>query len=146
MKEVENSMVTITDALLRNNIFETVYDKINTGKSSYGASSIPSLYGALPDVDPSFPAIVIENTKVDEDEFTVDTTRTSASKSITVIIHIFAKKGKDVEIIADGISANLRSPFSGATLISISDSDGAMFPNEQKIKMKTLSVGYMRRS
>jgi len=140
-------MVTISDSTLRSNVYETIYDIINTGKSSYGASSVPDLYGGYPDwEDVSYPNIIVNPIEVGEDTFTVDTARSVSNKTIVVIIEIFTKKNKDLDIIADGIVSGIKaSPFTGVYITGVQENIGIVFPNEDKVKQKTITITFMRR-
>lgn len=140
-------MVTITDSGIRHTIYETVYDIINGTKSSYGASGTPTLYGGMPDLNSiTFPAIVIMPVEVSEDEPLFHTTQYNTMKSAVVTVMCFAKSNKDVDYLGDGVTNALRSSsFSGAFLVNVGDDNSFITPNEQKIKVKTLSFTYMRR-
>jgi len=139
-------MVTIIDSTIRQTVYETIYDTINVATSTFGASSAPSVYGGYPDErSVSFPCIIIQPVNVSDNEFTIDTTRTSSTKDIVVITEIYATKNKDLDIIADGIVNTLKSPISGIFLTNTEDAYGIMLPNDNKIKQKTLTFTFMRR-
>lgn len=145
-----NTMVTITDSGLRSTVFETIYDIINTDKSLYASALTPSwnptLYGGLPDLDTiSFPSIIIMPITVNETEFTIDTSRQSTTKDITVNILLFAKKNKDLDYLSDGITNSLKLVTQGIVLNQITESFNAIYPNDQKIKSKTLNFSFSRR-
>jgi len=139
-------MVTINDSTVRSNIYETVYDRINTDKSGYNASSTPALYGGHPDWESaSFPNIIINPIEIDESAYTIDTTRSVSNKTIVIIIEIFTKKNKDLDFIADGVSASMKTNIPGIYIVSTGEDNGVVFPNESKIKMKTMTFTFMRR-
>jgi hypothetical protein len=143
-------MVTITDSNPRSTVFETVYDIINTDKSLYGASLspswVPTIYGGMPELDTiTYPAIIILPVTINENELTVDTTRTSSTKTITVNAVLFAKKNKDLDYLSDGVTNSIRINTSGIYLTEISESSNVIYPNEQKIRSKTINFTFMRR-
>lgn len=140
-------MVTILDSAIRSTIYETIYDLINTDKATYGASAIPTLYGGYPDVASiTYPNIIILPVSVDEGEFTVDTTRNSTTKTINVTVEVYAKKNKDLDFLADGVSATIRdNTFSGAFLTAVNEGTNFLFPNDQKVKSKNLTFTFVRR-
>ncbi|RLG33404.1 hypothetical protein DRN98_03980 [Methanosarcinales archaeon] len=139
-------MVTINDSSIRSNIYESVYDLINNDKSGYGSSSEPSLYGGHPDWDScSFPNIIINPIEVDESDYTIDTNRSVSNKTVVVVIEIFTKKNKDLDIIADGVGGSLKTNIPGLFIVNTSEDNGVVFPNEMKIKMKTMTFTFMRR-
>lgn len=137
-------MVTISDSTIRNNVYETIYDLINSSKSSYGS---PALYGGYPDVKTiSFPNIIIYPIRVDESEYTIGSSRTSTTKDVVVQIEIYSEKNKDLDIISDGLTSTIRgNTFSGLMLNSVTEDVGAVFPNESKVKLKTLMFNFKRR-
>ena len=139
-------MVSISDSTIRNNVYETIYDQLNTDKSTYGASSTPALYGGHPDWESaSFPNIILNPIEVDEADYTVDTTRSVSNKTVVVIIEVYTTKNKDLDIIADGVSASMKTQFTGLFLVNAAEDNGVVFPNDEKIKMKTMTFTFMRR-
>lgn len=140
------NMVDITNSSIRHTLYQNIYDVINNTKSGYSASATPTLYGGMPDLnDISFPAIVIMPVEVSEDTPLFDTTY-NFTKTALVTIMCFAKSNKDTDYLSDGVSSALRgSMFSGATLINVGDDNSFITPNDQKIKVKTLSFTYIRR-
>ena len=137
-------MVTIADSTLRNNIYESVYDLISNGKSSFGS---PAIYGGYPDNKTiAFPNVVIFPIKVDESEYTVDNTRNSTTKNIIVQIDIYSEKNKDLDIISDGITYLLRSnSITGIMLMNVTEDFGIVFPEKSKLKQKSLFFNFVRR-
>lgn len=140
-----NMVVTITDSRIRNTVYESVYDIINSDKSGYNASSTPTLIGGHPDLSTiSFPTIIINPIEVNESDYTAD--HTSSLKDIAVIVEIYTKSEKDLDNIADGVSNSLRGDkISGAFLNAVNESNGVSFVNESKIKQKTLTFMFRRR-
>lgn len=143
-------MVTITDTRLRSTIYQTVYALINAAKATYNTTVTPTVYGGHPDLDSvTFPNIVINPIAVSEDDYTVDETRNVSTKSIVVVIEAYTKglnSSKDIDNLADGITYTLRNnTFPGAFLTGVEEDDGVIFPNDNKVRQKTLAFTYMRR-
>lgn len=140
-------MVTIIDSTVRSNVYETIYDTINAVLSSMSASSTPVLYGGYPDIKTvNFPCIIIQPITVGEIDFTIDSTRSSTTKEIVVVIEIYAEKNKDLDIIADYVINLLKTTsMSGIFLVSTDDAYGIALPGNNKVKQKTLSLTFARR-
>lgn len=142
-------MVTITDAALRQNVFETVYDQINTDKSGYGASTEPELYAVYPTKEGfSFPLIVVGRASPEKEAGSATIgSNPSFRKNITLTIEVYTKKNKDVDIIMDGIDASIESiTQEGITLVSNTEADIDIFPNDNKIHAKSMTLEFVRRS
>lgn len=137
-------MVTISDSTIRNNVYEILYDLINSSKSGYNN---PALYGGYPDVKTiSFPNIILHPININESEYVIGTNRSSTTKEIVVQIEIFSEKNKDLDIISDGLTSTIRgATFSGFFLNSVSEDNGLSVNNDSKLKQKTLSLMFMRR-
>lgn len=133
----------------RTDLFMAVHGLINSSLSSYGAStSSITLYGGYPDIEsPAFPCVIIEPVQVNEvaSTKTIDHLRNVSSKIVPVIIHIYAKRNRDLDIIADGINGTLTTSIPGFLLNDTSDQNGFMIVNDQKIKGKTLTCTYLQR-
>ena len=139
-------MVTISDSTIRSNVYEIVYDTLNGVLSSMSASSTPVLYGGYPDIKTvNFPCIIVQPIAVSEDEFTVDSTRTATSKEIIVVIEVYAEKNKDLDIITDYIVNTFKTPIIGLFLTNTEDAYGIALPGNNKVKLKTLSLTFVRR-
>ncbi|HEY9702084.1 MAG TPA: hypothetical protein V6C58_06545 [Allocoleopsis sp.] len=139
-------MVTINDSTVRANVFETVYDLINSSLNSISASSTPTLYAGYPDNNNiDFPIIIIKPVDVSKDTYTIDTTHTSNNKRISVFIEIYATKNKDLDIIADYITNLLDTPINGIFLSEVSDDFMFNTANNSKVKGKTLTLLFNRR-
>jgi len=141
--------MTINDSTLRSNVFETIYDILNTDKSLYGASLspswIPTLYGGMPDLETiDFPSIIVMPITANESEFTIGT-RTFSTKDIAVNVMLFTKKNKDLDYLSDGVVNSIRTSTSDLMLNEVNESFNAIYPNEQKIKSKTISFIFKRR-
>lgn len=138
-------MVTISNSTLRNNVYETIYDLVSGAKSGFGD---PALYGGYPDVSSiSFPNVVINPISVSEDTFTVESSRSgSSNKNVLVIIEIYSEKNKDLDIISDGLTDLFRtSNINGLSLVSVGEDFAVVFPNDSKVKQKTLTFTFLRR-
>jgi hypothetical protein len=110
------------------------------------ASSTPVLYGGYPDIKTvNFPCIIVQPIAVSEDEFTVDSTRTATSKEIIVVIEVYAEKNKDLDIITDYIVNTFKTPIIGLFLTNTEDAYGIALPGNNKVKLKTLSLTFVRR-
>jgi hypothetical protein len=132
----------------RGDLYSIVDNAIRNSMSSYGAStSTITLYGGFPDLKSiTFPAIIIEPIELMEigSSKTIDTVRDVSSKTMPVIVHIFAKRNRDLDIIADGINA-LNLSTSGFLLNDTSDSNAFLQANEQKVKGRTLTLTFLQR-
>jgi hypothetical protein len=134
---------------VRTELYLGVYNLLSSDVSTYGASSSTiTIYGGFPDIETqTFPSIVIEPIQSNElgETKTIDVNREVSSKIVPVIIHIFAKRNRDLDIIADGIVGSLKTKITGYLLNDVSDSNGFIQANEQKLKLKTLTCTYMQR-
>lgn len=133
----------------RTDLYTAVYNLISGAISSYGAStSNITVYGGYPDTDlPTFPSVVIEPIESSErgSTKTIDKSRNVYHNDMVVIVHIFAKRNRDLDIIADGITTTLNTQTPGFILNDISDANGFLIANEQKVKLKTLTLNYLHR-
>jgi hypothetical protein len=138
-------MVAITDSTVRNTVYESVYDLVNTNKSSWVSDT--ALYGGYPDnEDISFPNIIIMPIDVDEDSYTVDTDRNVSTKMIMVNIEVYSKKNKDLDKISDGLTAMFRAnQITGLFLVSVAENTQVVMPNDLKLKSKVLTFTFKRR-
>lgn len=133
----------------RTDLYLSVYNIISSDVTSYGASSSTiTVYGGFPDIETqTFPSIIIEPITLNEqgNTKTIDSIRTVSTNIIPVIIHIFAKKNRDLDIIADGLNSSLHKIITGFFLNDTSDSNGFITANEQKLKLKTLTFTFIKR-
>lgn len=137
-------MVTITDSTLRQNVFETIYDLL----VSTIATSTATIYAGYPDFNTDknskvFPFVVLQPVSVGSVEFSND--RTTSSKNVSVIIELYTKKNKDLDILSDLINTALSTNISGLQLQEVSEDYGIIFPNDDKVKQKTLTIMFLRR-
>jgi len=137
-------MVTISDSTLRHNVWETIYDLVNAGV--YSTSTAPTITAAFIDGDHSpFPQIVVEPVEVSKSDYMLGSDRTSNTKTISINIIIYTKKNQDLDLLADKVDAIVNTNITGLTLIDTSEVVGQLFPNEQKLRVKTLSYTFIRR-
>lgn len=133
----------------RVDLYTYVYNAVNTNMSSYGAStSNITLYGGFPDIETiTFPNIIIEPIQSnDEGNTKTIGDRAVGSKVMAVIIHIFAKRNRDLDIIADGINGTLDTLSTPGYLFNdTSDQNSFLTANDQKVKGKTLTITYLKR-
>lgn len=140
--------MVINSSSLRHDMYSAFYTIVNAIASSTGASGTPTVYGGYPDLTTiTFPNIIIEPVEVRESSYTVDANRTIANQDIFFVLHIYAKKNQDLDLIADAINAAIHnSQIDGALLVGIdSDNNDMIQANEQKVKGKTMSIHYLRR-
>jgi hypothetical protein len=122
-----------------------VYDLIYANRTSFNASSTPTVIGGHPDFNTlTFPTIIINPVEVGEEQFTLD--GSSTNKSITVIVEVYTKKEKDLDDIGDGLTLLFRTnTINGLSYNGCSESNGVSLVNESKVKQKTLSLSFFRR-
>lgn len=133
-------MVTISNTSLRANTYETIYDALISANLLSGAVTVTAAYI---DKESSFPMVVINPAVVSHDSFGMD--RTVSRKTINVVIEIYTKKNKDIDLISDEIDATLR-PYKvpGITLIDWSEDIALSTDSDNKIHLKTITLSYMR--
>lgn len=138
-------MVTISNSTIRQNIFETIYDIVSaiTFTSTITTPRITAAF--IDDSKSTFPQIVINPVDIGRDTFTIGSDRSASNKNITVVIDVFTKKSKDLDIVSDAIQTAMDTNFSGITLIGTSESNGIVFPNDQKIHQKSITFNFIRR-
>jgi len=133
-------MVTISNGSVRANIYETLYDTLNSANL---ASSTATVTAAYIDEDSAFPQVVINPTSISHDSFSMD--RTNTRKTISVVIDIYTKKNKNIDLISDEIDALIRPlKIAGITLIGWDEDIALSTDNDNKIHLKTISLTYMR--
>lgn len=134
-------MVTIESSTLRSNVWETVYDELVAANL---LSSTVSVKSAYPDSQPSFPLVVVHPTNIEKEDWTFD--RSSSRNNIEVLIDVYTKKSKQIDQITDEIDAlSSLKTISGLMLVGWSESLAISPGNENKIHLKTLTLGYARR-
>ena len=137
--------MTVSDSSLRTSIWDLVYTLINDNKGDLGASSTPSVYGKLPDREPSFPAIIIRPISVGKDNYSIGTGRTY-DKLIPVVLQIYSKKNQDIDVISDALDVLFEeNPITGIFCVGWEEDDGEVIPSSSKIKLKTITITFKRR-
>ena len=133
-------MVTISNTSLRANIYETIYDTLTSANLLSGGVTVTAAYI---DEEPSFPMVVINPAIVSHDRFGMD--RARSRKTINVVIDIYTKANKDIDLISDEIDTILR-PYKvpGITLIDWSEDIALNTDSDNKIHMKSITLSYMR--
>jgi len=138
-------MVTILDSSLRQNVWESVYDLATTSI----ATSDAIVTAAYIDSQPQLNQVVINPIDKSENAFTVDTTRNVTTKTIVVNIDIYTKgkdSSKNIDILSDKVENIFKTnQIDGITLISFSSNFGFIYPNDNKVKLNTITLTFMRR-
>lgn len=139
-------MVTISDATLRQNVYETVLDILSTDV----ASSTSPIYqytvtaAYIEGSQAPFPQIVLNPVDVDRSEPTFGTP--TFRKDIRVLIDIFTKKNKQKDIAADRVMALLdNTAWSGVSLTGVTESNALETPGENKVHLKSIALTFLRR-
>lgn len=142
-------MVTITDQRIRNTVFQNIYSLIDVSASTFNASSTPDVISGHVDLNTvTFPCIVINPIEVEEDskDKTIDTTRVATNRNVVVIVEVYTKKAEDLDNIADGLNYTFsNNSINGIQYQSAMDSTGISFPNNSKIRQKTITLNFLRR-
>ena len=134
-------MVTITDATLRSNIYETIYDTLTAANLLSSTATVTAAY--IDSETAPFPQVVINPVNVEKPSFSFD--RTISEKEITVIIDLWTKKNKDKDLLADEIDTIITPlKMGGVMLNGYSESNALETPNENKIHLKTITLSYLR--
>ena len=138
-------MVSISDSTLRQNVWESIYDLASTSI----ATSDATVTAAYIDSQPQLNQVVINPIDKNESAFTVDTTRDVTTKTIVVDIDIYTKgkdSSKNIDILSDMVENIFKTnQIEGIMLISIGSSFGFVYPNDNKVKLNTITLTYMRR-
>lgn len=137
-------MVTISDSTLNANVWKTVYDLIVAANLESSTTTVTS---AFIDNHTSFPQVVINPIEVSRSDGTIDSTMTSHTKEISVIIDLYSKKASQIDTMNDSISTLLMTTnIPGITLIAADSSGGqGIDPNGNKIHVLSLTFTYKRR-
>ena len=134
-------MVTISNNTIRANVFETIYDLL----TAYGDWVVrPTIVAAYIDNETKDPQVVISPVRIGSDNPTFN--NHSSFKNVTVVIDIYSKKNKSLDQVTDDVNLILNdNKISGLKLVTIDESFAMPFTNNNKLRNKTLSVGYVRR-
>jgi hypothetical protein len=140
-------MVTITDASLRQNTYETIYDAVTTACSGLLSSTVivtAAYISGSTGNNPPLPQVVIHSPEVDYSGFSFN--RADSTKEIRVLIDVFTRKAKDKDVIADAIMATLSvANYAGLCLIGITESEALEPTEDNKLHLKSLAITYARR-
>lgn len=140
-------MVTITDSLLRSNVYETLYDllKAYATSSSYSTTPQPMVTAAYIDNSTqTFPMIVVNPAIISTEGRTFN--NSSSQKNVSVIIDIYTKKTEDIDKLADNIFTLVNgTKTQGITLVGTNETFSVPLVNSTKIKNKTITFNYIRR-
>lgn len=139
-------MVTINNASLHQDIFETIYDdlKAKATSSSYGTNTQPTVTAAYVDSDEALPEVVIHSPVIDKPKYNF--MQSQPDMDINTIIDIFAKSNKNKEILTDNVNTFIEDlNITGVSLISNSESEATPLSNENKIRLKTITFTYKRK-
>lgn len=138
-------MVTINNATVRQNVYETIYDIINGISFSVSSVSVMAAYTDSSTV--SLPVVVVNPVDIDYTPSTLGLSRYN-SQTIQVVVDIYTRKNKDKDIIADEIDAALRAAsFTGIEYISSNDSNAFESPGQMvKFRLKSMVLNFERHS
>jgi len=139
-------MVTINESTLRHDIFETFYDIANA--ITYSTSTAPTITAAYIDgAHAPFPQIVINPIDISVEKILIGE-RTSDNmklRNVVVTIDIYTKKNEDLDLIVDLLDTSIiDTQITGVTMVSNDENTNTVFPNDQKLRSKTLTYAYMR--
>jgi hypothetical protein len=136
-------MVVISNTSLRSNVYETVYDLLTNNIGSYTSSSQPTVKASYTSDSKNLPEIVLYPVDVDSLDFNFG--QSSPSREVRVMIDVYSKKMKDLDILADNIDNLLYTKISGLQLIGKSESTAFETPNNNKLHLKTLTFTFLRK-
>lgn len=96
---------------LKTNIYNDVYSTLYN--ANLGSSTL-TVTSAFITSNPTYPQLVIYPVDSSEDEFTLDTNRTSSTRNITLVLDLFTKSTRQIDNIVDEVEDLLR----GVSLVS----------------------------
>jgi hypothetical protein len=141
-------LVTITDATVRQDVYETVYDLLAT---EVATSTSPiyqyTLSAAFIDksMDTPFPQIIVNPVDVESTERTLGHSG-RFTQDIRVLIDVWTRKNKDKDIASDRIYALLTATsWSGILLTGITESNAFEEPGSNKAHLKSLALSFLRK-
>lgn len=139
-------MVAINNSSLRQNVYETVYDLLKAEQGSYGASSSVTVTAAYIDKEEAFPQVIVNPVMVAKSDYTFSRTSDNSLKDITVVIDVYTKKSKDLDIITDYVDNILSTASINGLMLFDADESMAISTIEgNKIRSKSLTYTYRRR-
>ena len=134
-------MVTITNSSVRSNIFETVYDVLTNANLLNGDVTVTAAYIDSAD---AFPQVVIHPVNVSKENWSFD--RSGVRNNCEVLIDVWTKKNKNIDLISDEIdSLTSLKTVQGLMLVDWDESNAVDPYNQNKIHLKTITLGYARR-
>ena len=136
-------MVTITNNTIRNTVYESIYDILNANVGSYNSSSQPSVKAGFTGDSKNLPEIVLYPIDVDKTDYNFG--QANPNREVRVMIEIYSKKMKDLDILADDIDVLLDSEISGLQLLGKGESTAFETTNQNKLHLKTLTFTYLRK-
>jgi len=140
-------MVAISNASIRQNVFETIYDLLKAKATStlYGTSFQPTVTSSYIDDVHTFPQIVVTEPNVERENYVFD--RSNSSRPILVVIEIYCLKTKDRSILADNVDTFIHeTKITGLMIVDYSETNDVQVDNASKIRSKTVSINFVRRS
>lgn len=136
-------MVTLSNSTLRQNVYETVYDLING--ISFNASVSVTVTAAFIEEDRALPQVVVHPVDISTGDFVLN--RSTSMKTVQVLIEVFSKKRKDLDIITDDILSTMETASTpGMMLNGVEESTAMNAPAGLKIHSKAISLTYVRMS
>lgn len=131
--------MAITDSSLSRNVFTEVRSEVVTALSGTGVS-VNATYN---DKTSAGSQVVMEPPRMTENEFSFNSTE--GKKAITVVIDIFSDSAQDLDTYEDLIRTRLKQDnISGISLNGYESDYDFTQSQEDKLHLKTLSVGYVR--
>ena len=134
-------MVTITEAKLRQNVYETVYDLINAITFSVASVTVTA---AFIDDEDSLPQVVINPANVDRSNKAFG--RGDSDEDVRVEVEVWTTKNKDKDVLTDEIFVALDAATFNGMMLAATEETNALDPqNENKIHMKNIVLMFVRR-
>ena len=136
-------MVAISNSTLRQNVYETIYDLLTANIGSYNSSSQPTVKASYTDDSKNLPEIVVYPVDIDNSSFNFGLG--SPDREIRVMIEIYSKKMKDLDILADDIDGVMDDTIAGVQLLGKTEQTAFETTNMNKLHLKTLTFTYLRK-
>lgn len=136
--------MTINNTSIRQDVWDTIYTAVHSG--IYTTEVTPTVTAAYIDGSHApFPQIVISPIELDKSDFMLGEDRTVYTRNISINITIYTKKNIDLDVLSDEVDVIMTQNFDGICLTEQNEIAGVIFPNEQKLRLKTLSYDFIRR-
>jgi len=136
-------MATVTDATLRASVWETLFDAFTA--ASYSSSAEPGVYRNNEDLDESstFPRITVSPIDVSSERVSLG--RGAVMNRMDVMVDIYAKKNKDIDVIADKLYSLLEATkYTGFSYVGGVDALTINTDVGSKIHQKTITFTFIR--